>query len=344
MMDQELVTTKDEPIRIALLGTGSIAQVVHLPILSGMPGVTLQGVADLDRPRARAIAGRLGVPEVYETDAAAFASDAVDAVVICTPSHLHEELTIAALRAGKDVLVEKPLAFDAAAAERVCQVAEESGRCLMVAMNNRYRPDLLALKPFASGGELGDLFLMRAGWLNRKVRLPRPTWRHRLDTAGGGALMDLGTQVLDLALWTLDYPPVERVIAHLHAGEGMEVEDAASLMVWVRDGPVISLEVTWSLLADRDQRYLQLLGTGGSASVSPLSVYKEVEHGLLDVTPQIAPGRENLYTASYRQVLSDFVAKVRSGEPVSPPREQIELMRLVQLAYQSAREGRALAV
>lgn len=331
-------------VRVALLGTGSIAQVVHLPILSSLPGVVLQGIADVDRPRAQAIAERLGVPRLYASDAEAFASDEVDAVVICTPSHLHEEQAIAALRAGKHVLVEKPLAFDAAAAERVCQVAEETGRCLMVAMNNRYRPDVQALKPFVRSGELGELFLMKAGWLNRKIRLPRPTWRHRLETAGGGALMDLGTQILDLALWTLDYPAVDRVVAHLHPGEGMEVEDAATLMVWVQGGPILSVETTWSLQAKRDQHYLQVLATNGTASMAPLSVYKEVDHGLLDVTPQLAPGRENLYTASYRQVLSDFVAKVRSGARIAPPREQVQLMNLIQLAYRSAREGEAVVV
>jgi predicted dehydrogenase len=335
---------RQEPVRIALLGTGSIAQVVHLPILSGMPGVLLQGIADVDRPRARAIAERLDLPQLYQSDEEAFTSDAVDAVVICTPSHLHEEQAIAAMRAGKHVLVEKPLAFDAAAAERVCQVAEETGKCLMVAMNNRYRPDVQALKPFARSGELGDLFLMKAGWLNRKVRMPRPTWRHRLETAGGGALMDLGTQVLDLALWTLDYPQVEQVMAHLHPGEGMEVEDTATLMVWVKNGPLLSVEMTWSLFAEHDRHYLQLLGTAGAGAIAPLSVHKEIEHGLLDLTPQVEPGRENLYTASYRQVLTDFVAKVRGGAQIAPPREQVELMRLIQLAYQSAREGRAVRV
>lgn len=329
----------EDQVRIALLGTGSIAQVVHLPILSRMQGVTLQGVADADRPRAKAIAERLGVPRLYQSDEEAITSDEVDAVVICTPSYLHEEQAIAAMEAGKHVLVEKPIAFDDAGAERVCRVAEETGRCLMVAMNYRYRPDIRALTPFARGGELGDLFLVKAGWLNRKVRLPRPTWRHRRETAGGGALMDLGTQLLDLALWTLDYPEVDRVVANLHPGEGMEVEDTASLMLWVKDGPIISAEVTWNLHAERDRHYLQLLGTSGSATISPLSVYKEGEHGLMDVTPQLAPGRENLYTASYRQVLSDFVARVRSGSAVASPREQIELMRVIQLAYRSALEG-----
>lgn len=337
---------KDErvPLRIALLGTGSIAQVVHLPILSTLPGVVLQGVADADEPRARAIAQRMGIPRVYESDEAAIESDEVDAVVICTPSHLHEELAIMAMRAGKDVLVEKPIAFTAEGADRVCSVAQETGRCLMVAMNYRYRPDTMALKPFAAGGELGEHFLMKATWLNRKVRTPRPTWRHRLETAGGGALIDIGTQVLDLAFWTLDFPRVEKVVAHLNPGEGMEVEDSASLMLWVEDGPVISIDLSWSLLAEKDQHHLQLLGTHGAASISPLSVYKETEHGLLDLTPQLAPGRENLYTASYRRVLNDFVRSVRTRTPIALPREQVDLMRVIEAAYRSAREGRVVEV
>jgi len=100
--------------------------------------------------------------------------------------------------------------------------------------------------------------------------------------------------------------------------------------------------VTWSLVAQRDRNYLHILGTQGSASTSPLAVYKESEHGLLDVTPQIAPGRENLYTGAYRQVLGRFIGAAGGECPVAPPREQIELMRLIELAYRSAREGREL--
>jgi len=327
------VGVESEPVRVALLGTGSIAQVVHLPILSGLPGVILQGVADIDLPRARVIADRLGVPKLYETDEDAIESDDIDAVVICTPSYLHEELAISAMRAGKDVLVEKPIAFTAEGAERVCQVAEETGRCLMVAMNYRYRPDIQAIRPFVAGGELGEIFLVKAGWLNRKIRLPRPTWRHRLETAGGGALMDLGTQVIDLLLWTLGYPKVEAVDARLHPGEGIEVEETAALILSLEGGATASVEVSWNLHAERDRHQLQILGREGSASISPLTVYKEAEHGLLDLTPQLAPGRENLYTAAYRQLLTDFIARTRSEEPVAPPREQIELMRVIEWGY-----------
>ncbi len=330
------------PVRVALLGTGAIAQVVHLPLLMQLEDAELVAVCDADRPKAVAIASRLGVPTVYRSDEQVFGAEDVDAVVICTPNHLHEEQAVAALEAGKHVLVERPLALDVDGARRVVAAAERAGRTLMVALNNRYRPDVLALLPFLRGGELGELFFVKAGWLNRKIRTVRPTWRHRQATAGGGVLMDLGTQVLDLCLWMLRYPAVERINAYTHPGEGMEVEDAAAVMFRLVDGPVVSVEVTWSLLAPRDRHHLQVLGSQGTGSVPPLVVYKEVEHGLLDVTPQVAQGQENAYTASYRQELSRFLAAARGERPIEPPREQVELMRLVALAYRSAKEGREI--
>ena len=331
-----------DDVRIGLLGTGAIAQVVHLPILTQLTGVRVEAVCDADRSKAAAIASRFGIPRVYRRDEEVFGADDLDAVVVCTPSHMHEEQAIAALESGKHVLVEKPLALDADGAARVVAAAERAGRTLMVAMNTRYRPDVLALKPFVQGGELGSVFLVKSAWMNRKVRTVRPTWRHRRATAGGGALMDLGVQVLDLCLWLLDYPPVARLVAHMHPGEGMEVEDSAVMLLQLRDGGSISVAASWSLVAERDRHYLRLLASRGSGSLAPLAVYKEVEHGLLDVTPQLTQGNENLYTASYRRQLKYFVECARGAAVADLPREQIELMRLIALAYRSAEEGREI--
>lgn len=328
-----------DPARLAVLGAGAIAQIVHLPTLAQMSGVQVTGVCDVDRQKARAIATRFGVPRVYDADDDVFEDDAVQGVIICTPSHLHEEQAIAALESGKHVLVEKPLAFTPAGAERVVEAAERAGRSVMVALNNRYRADLRALKSFTTTRELGDIFLVKGGQLNRKVRVIRPTWRHRVATAGGGALMDLGVQVLDLCLWLLDYPDVRRVVCRTHAGEGMEVEDAAAVFLEVAGGGIVSVEVTWSLMAARDRQYLQLLGTRGSGSILPLSVQKEMEHGLLDVTPQIPPGRSNIYTMTYREQLDQFVGVIAGAIEVALPREQIQLMEILALAYRSAETG-----
>ena len=329
-------------LRLGVLGLGSIAQVVHLPILSQLDDVEIVAVSDADRTKTRTLAARFAIPRVHATDAEIMMADDIDAVVVCTPNHLHAEQAIAALESGKHVLVEKPIALGAADAERVIAAAEQAQRTVMVAMNHRYRPDTMALKPFADGGELGRIFLARGAWLNRKFRIVRPTWRHRMATAGGGVVMDLGVQALDLALWLLGFPRVESVFCHTHPGEGIEVEDTAAVVLRLGDGGTISLTLSWSLVAERDRHYMRLLGTRGSGAIQPLAVFKEVETGLLDVTPTISFGRENLYTASYRKELEHFVRCLRAGEVVPPPRDQVELMRIIALAYRSATERREI--
>lgn len=329
------------PVRVAVLGAGSIAQIVHLPILSRMRGVQVAAIADRDAHTARTIAKRFEVPAVATTFEEVLTDD-VDAVVVCTPSNRHEDQVRAALRAGKYVLCEKPLALTA---EGVASILSEPGaeERLVVAMNQRYRPDAVALRQFVAGGELGDVYYLRTGWLNR-YRPRGRTWRERKSTAGGGAFMDLGLQMLDLALWTLDYPVAERVSAHMYQRPESEVEDAAMLVVGLEGNRVINVECTWNLLAQRDRQYLNLTGSSGSGSLSPLAVFKEMPAGLVEVTPQVPAARENLFTASYRNELSQFVEAVRGERAVQSPREHLVLMRLVEAAYRSAQERREVVL
>jgi predicted dehydrogenase len=328
------------PIRIALLGAGSIAQVVHLPILARMRGVEVVAIADRDAHTARTIAGRFGVPRV-ETRSAEVLTDDVDAVVVCTPSNRHEEQVSAALRAGKHVLCEKPLALTEAGVRRILEL-EGADRRLMVAMNQRFRPDAAALRQFVTGGELGEVFYLKAGWLNR-YRPRGRTWRDRRATAGGGAFMDLGVQVLDLALWILDYPEAERISAHMRGTPESEVEDSAVVVLRLADDRLVNLECTWNLKAQRDRQFLHVMASAGSGSLSPLAVFKDMPVGLAEVTPQLPVARENLFTASYRNELTRFVEVVRGERDAGPPTEHATLMRLVEAAYRSATERREVA-
>jgi predicted dehydrogenase len=328
------------PVRVAVLGTGKIAQVVHLPILHRMRGVEVAAVVDTDRDKARTIAGRFGVAAPRTQDEV-WKDDSIQAVVICTPSHLHEQHVVEALQAGKHVLCEKPLALTAEGVERILAQEGVDGR-LLVAMNQRFRPDAVALKSFVAGGELGEVFYLKAGWLNRAV-VARRSWRQR-RAQGGGALMDLGVQMLDLALWLLDYPEAERVTAHTHRTAGAEVEDSAALMLRLGGDRLIGLEVTSNLLAERDRQFLHLMASAGSGSLSPLAVFKDLESGLVEVTPPLPPGRENLFTASYRQELQYFVDVVRGERQAARPDEHVALMRILAAAYRSAEERREVAL
>lgn len=328
----------DPSVAVGVIGAGAIAQIVHLPLLKEMPGAHVAAVCDIQDHKARALADRLDIPHVFRTPEELLDSDTVDAVVVCTPNHLHQAQAIAALEAGKHVLVERPLALTADGARAVVRAAEKAGRTLNVAYNNRFRPDTRGVKSFVTAGELGDIFTIHGTWFNRKVRLKRKTWRHQ-RRSGGGAFMDLGVQVLDLCMWMLDYPKASRVCAHMNPGEDMEVEDAAAVLIQLEDGTAISVQVTWSLLGERDRHHVRLLGTAGTASTDPLKVMKEAEHGILDVTPQIAPARENAYTASYREELRHFI--MAAGGTITPglPREQVGLMQIVEKVYESADRG-----
>lgn len=332
------------PVRVAVIGAGAIAQVVHLPILSRMRGVEVAALYDANPETARTIAGRFGVADVPASPEAVWEDGAIDAVVVCSPSDRHEAQVLGALAAGKWVLCEKPLALRAEGVRRVLAEPGAVGR-LMVGMNQRFRPDAAALRQFVTGGELGDVYYLKAGWLNRRNARPRVrTWRERRETAGGGAFMDLGVQMLDLALWVLDNPTPRRVSAMLHVAPGDEVEDAAVAMLRLDDGRVVNLEVSWNLRAARDRQFLHLLGSQGSASLSPLAVHKDLPSGLADVTPRVPPGRENLYTASYRAELQHFVEAIRGERELEAPEEHVTLMRVIEAAYRSAGEGREVEV
>ena len=327
------------PVRVAVLGAGAIAQVAHLPILSRLKGVELAAVSDKDAPTARTIADRFGIPRVARSPEDIWEDDSINAVVVCTPSLRHEDNVREALRAGKHVLCEKPLALTADGVERV--LGEPGARQrLMVAMNQRYRADARALRSFVTSGELGDVYYLKTGWLNRARPVAR-SWRER-RAAGGGALMELGIQVLDLALWILGYPKPLRVSAHLHRAPGSEVEDAAALLLRLEGDRLVNLEVTWSLLAKKDRQFLHLLGSQGSGTLAPLAVYREMPRGLVDVTPALPPRGENLFTASYRNELQHFVDFVRGEREAEPVEEHLSLMRAMEGAYRSAEEGREI--
>ncbi|HEX9935508.1 MAG TPA: Gfo/Idh/MocA family oxidoreductase [Longimicrobium sp.] len=325
--------------RVAVIGAGAIAQVTHLPILSRMRGVEIAAVSDRDPHAARTVATRYGA-QALEAERI-WDDPSITAVVVSTPSHRHEENVLDALRAGKFVLSEKPLGLTADGVRGV--LAEEgAGERLMVGMNQRFRPDAQALRSFVVSGELGDVFYLKTGWLNRT----RPSGRLRswrlMRSAGGGALMDLGLQMLDLALWTLGYPRALRVSAHTHRGDDQEVEDAAALLLRLEGGRVINLEVTWALISRRDRQFLHVLGTAGSGSLAPLQVFRQMDTGMADVAPSLPPGTENPFTASYRNQLQHFIEAVRGEKRLEPPSEHVRLMRIMEAAYRSAEEGREI--
>lgn len=325
------------PLRIGVVGAGAISQLVHLPLLTERTDVEVVALADTDEAKARTIAQRFNVPRVVD-DAALFADADLEAVVICTPNHLHEAQALAALEAGLHVLVERPLALTAAGARRVVEAAEAAKRSIMVGMSHRFRPDVNSLRSFVAGGDMGQVYAARVAWMNRRVNVRHTTWRQRPHEAGGGVFMDLGVQSLDLALFLLGMPEIQRVSAVFTHGEP-DIEDAASVLMESSDGIAISLEVSWSYTHAEDRHYARVLGTTGSGSLPPLEVFKQLGGRALNATPaQRAAADGHDYMNSYRREIDHFLRAARGLVRTPDPAEQIHVMQVVEAIYRSGRE------
>ena len=330
-----------DPVRIGVVGAGAIAQLTHLPVLSKMRGVTLVAICDNDRPKARALADRFDIPDVYTDIGDLLEADGLQAIIVATPNHLHEPHVLSAIAAGVDVLVERPLALTAKGVERIVNAAARAGRKILVANNHRFRSDVQALAGFLRGGELGKLTGIRAGAYHHKRS--EQGWRGRRVEAGGGAFFDYGLPLLDLALWLSDFPVPERVVAHFERGAGKNaVEEGMLVQLTCASGVVFNCDVSSAYVGEEERWWFETLSTRGSTRLAPLRVVKELHGRPTDVSPRGAAARESVFIQSYRAELAHFVSVIAGETEYEAPSDQIVLHRIVEAIYKSADEGREI--
>jgi predicted dehydrogenase len=183
-------------VRVGLLGSGSVACRVHLPGLRSCPGVEVVAVASVDDDAGE----KTGVTPVYRSYQELLEQPGIDAVVIATPNHLHREMALAALAAGKHVLCEKPLALNAAEGEEMLAAALQSGRVHMTAFTYHYTPAVRYLKHLVEQGELGAIRVVRASYL-MALSTHLLGWRSLKALAGSGVLGDIGSHLIHLVQW-----------------------------------------------------------------------------------------------------------------------------------------------
>lgn len=330
-----------ETIGFGVVGAGAIAQIAHLPVLDKMKGVQVVALCDNDIAKARALADRFGVPNVVTDIEDLLEIDEVGAVLITTPNHLHEPHVLSALASRRHVLCERPLALTARGVERILSAAQRVNRCVLVANNHRFRVDVQALAGFVRGGELGRITGIRAGAYQPKRTVDG--WRHRRNEAGGGAFLEHGLPLLDLALWLSDFPEPTRVTAHADRGRGVNtVDDAMLVQLETEQGPSISIDVTWSYVGLEQRWWFQLLAARGSASLGPLRVVKELNGRPQLVSPTGAAARESAFVQSYRAELAHFLAVIRDEIEYDPPTDQVRVHKLVETIYRSADDGKEI--
>jgi predicted dehydrogenase len=332
-----------EKIKVGVIGLGWIAQVVHLPILRKLPEAEIIAVCDKLKDRARLVGEKYGIRRVTSNPVDLLANEEIQALVICTPTDTHKEIALAALQAGKHVLVEKPIAPTYHDALEIAEAARRSSCKLIVGMNHRFRPDAMILKTFIEGGELGDIFYIRTGWLRKRSTDAR--WLTQKEKSGGGVLVDLGIVILDMAFWMMGFPRAQRVNATHYFHTTREVEDTSLLSVKMENGSHVSIDVSWSMCLQDDVYYCQIFGTEGTASLNPLRINKQLHGNLVNVAPSKLDPPEKLFKRSYENELRHFLAAVRGlHPPISSADEATQRMRIIEAAYRSSRLGKEVAI
>lgn len=240
------------------------------------PPVRMQVLVGRDEAAVATSARRFGWAESATDWRAVVARDDVDIVDVCTPGHLHAEVALAALAAGKHVIVEKPLANSVAECEALVAAARQSGAGrAMLAHNYRRVPALALARELVAEGRIGQVREVRMAYLQDWLAddgAPM-TWRLRRETAGSGALGDLGSHALD-QLHAILGEPVTRVrgtlrtfVPHRCGPEGVEdvtVDDAAWATLQTASGVVASLEVSRVATGRKNSLQIEVYGSSGS--------------------------------------------------------------------------------
>lgn len=198
MPDLQVAGSPLTPLRVGMIGCGLVMELKHMRVLQGVPSIQVIAACDPDRRRLDEVALRFGIPRRYADSAELLADPDVEAVGVCTPPALHEEAVVAAIAAGKHVLVEKPPALDVAACERMIARAEASSVKVQVGFHMRFHRHVRAARARLQRGDLGVIEALRGVWM-APTRLNRelPVWRNEVGT-GGGCLMEFGVHQYDL--------------------------------------------------------------------------------------------------------------------------------------------------
>lgn len=326
--------------RIGVVGVGAIAQLAHLPALAKLRGVEVVALCDNDGPKAAALAERFAIRDVFTDMEDLLAGDTMDAVIVATPNHLHEPHVLSALRANVNVLVERPMALTTRGVERILTAAEKSGCKVLVGNNHRFRGDVQQLARFLQGGELGKMQAVRSG--EYQFRNPHGGWRYRRAEAGGGAFLEHGLPLLDLALWLADAPEPVRVTAIWDKSKAASVENAMFVHLECAGGLSFVFDVSWCYVGQEERWWFEVVCARGSARLAPLRVVKDLNGKPTDVSPTGAAARESVFLQSYRSELAHFLAVIGGDAPYEPPVDQLVVHRVIEAIYKSAEEGKEI--
>lgn len=335
-------------IRVGVIGVGGIGFGAHLPGYAQLDDAEIVAVCDVDESKLERAAKEYNVPNTFVDFNEMLKMKDLDAVSVCVPNYLHAPVSMAALRAGKHVLCEKPLAMNAEEAQAMVDEAEKQGKLLMIGVCRRYEDQSQQLKAMVESGKLGSVYAARIGYLRRRGVPFWGDWFMDKSRAGGGPLIDIGVHVLDLAWWLMGMPKPVSVSGSIYHKIGdyrekngstdskvkYDVEDSAFAFIRFEGGETIQLSCSWALNIEKNYSFCELYGSEAGAQLDPLRIYTEKNNKLTDVDIVTTKW------SSHSKEIEHFVGCIQTGEALlSPASESVEVMKMLDGIYKSAEIG-----
>ena len=352
-------------VNVGIIGCGGIAQNKHMPSLSKIENVRMVAFCDLIPERAQMAKAKYGTPDAFVcTDyRELLAIRDIEVVHVLTPNREHAEITVAALKAGKHVMCEKPMAKTAEGARQMCAAARESGKKLAIGYQHRMKPQARFAKEYIESGALGEIYYANCLAIRRRGT---PNWGVFLDedAQGGGPIIDIATHSLDLTLYLMNNYEPEMVVGKTHkklehpeAGNiwgdnGVSttpLEEAACAFIRMKNGATILLETSWALNTDEPIQEGSCVLCGSKAGLSlknnELRINK-VELGRQEVTKvDCSAGGVAFYdgasvSPAEAEARAWIDAIVNDTEQVVKPEQALVVSEILEAIYESSKSGK----
>jgi UDP-N-acetyl-2-amino-2-deoxyglucuronate dehydrogenase len=335
-------------VHIGILGAGNISD-THARAAAAIPGMTVAAVFGANAEKTAALAARYGATRCRDLESF-LAHRPMDLVAIGSPSGLHAEQTLAAVRRGLHVIVEKPLDISTDRIDQLIPAAEAAHVKIGVFFQDRLKPAMADLKAAVREGRLGSPVLAsgRVKWYRPPEYYGKSRWRGTWALDGGGALINQGIHTVDVLLWLLG--PVRRVRAatstRLHA---IEVEDTAVAILEFESGALGVIEAATSIYPGYARR-LEVTGTEGTMVIEDdRLVRSDLRSSSGNVAAPPSPTESAASpvvsdASAHQRIIEDFLRGIETGTPIAcDAREGRKSVAVVQAIYEAARTGTSVA-
>jgi len=348
--------------RLAIIGSGSIGA-AHIKAFKAI-GVDVMAAADSRQEALDAVKAEFGIARGYRDYRKLLKEVEPDGVLVATPNYLHAKVACDAMRAGANVLLEKPMTATLAQAKEIMKTEKQTSKWVMMAFVCRFKPESILAKKMYDAGKFGNVYHSEIAYIRRRGIPKIGSWFTTKKKSGGGVLIDLGVHMLDQSLSILGCPEVDEAFAGVYnrfgcdpknyvylamwgggpeSGAVSDVEDFAAGTLRFKNGSTMNFQFSWAANSNRQGMWIQLLGDRGGAriglGVDGLEIYGEDMRYLVDEKPYLP--KVNPYEAEDQEFVDCLV---KGRKPRVNSKQGYYIQSIIDAIYRSGKQGKAVKV